>query len=119
MSRDPDTGEVLIPDLMNVSGSGHFYNKTDAGITVHRRFTDDTVIIRVNKIKFKHLGRIGEVVMLYNLKNGRYQEREDVNENGWDDSNWLHKEEQIEIEMPNIPAGEIERRFEQDSSVPF
>lgn len=96
MGKDTD-GNVMIPTLMDISGSGHFYNKTDGGITVYRDFNAGTVKICVNKVKFKHLGRQGEATMLYNVKSGRYQDKEEVDRNGWDDSNWLHREEQLTV----------------------
>lgn len=91
MPKD-ESGQVTVPDLMNISGSSNFLNKTDGGITVYRDFHAGTVEIVVNKVKFKHLGKLGSITMSYNLKNGRYQSMDDVNQNGWDDTNWLHKE---------------------------
>jgi len=118
-----DDGKVLMPDLMDISGSGHFYNKTDAGISVYRDFEEDTVLININKIKFKHLGKIGQITMLYHMESGRYQEKQDAEMNGWDTSNWLHREEQLEanmsFEQPTItPSGTIMEREPADD-LPF
>ena len=125
MGKD-EQGKVFVPDLMNISGSGHFYNKTDGGITVYRNFANDTVEIHVNKIKFKHLGKIGVAIMLYNLKSGRYEDRDKVNQFGWDDSNWLNQETQMELQpvdnsdlTPNAfyPENTMER--EDSDELPF
>jgi twinkle protein len=120
MGKDQE-GKVLVPGLMDISGSGHFYNKTDGGITVYRDFENDTVDVYVNKIKFKHLGRTGRITLMYNLANGRYQDRIDVDRNSWDDSNWLHKEEQmranLEFGQPTITTPTMEREDEDD--LPF
>jgi twinkle protein len=88
-----DDGSVMVPDLMNISGSANFFNKTDGGITVYRNFQTGRVDIFVNKVKFKHLGKLGEINMDYNPKNGRY---EDANDD-WDDSNWLSEGVQMDI----------------------
>jgi len=108
MGKD-EKGQVIMPTLMDISGSGHFYNKTDYGITVYRDFAaNDTVKIQVNKVKFKHLGRLGTVTMQYNIKSGRYQDQADIDRNGWDDSNWLHREEQLEIRPTIIESNPID-----------
>jgi len=83
-----------IPTLYNISGSSHFYNKTDYGFTVHREFSDENLMtnevqIHWQKIKFKHLGSQGVSQLRYNYNNGRIENRVDVN--GWDNSNWLIK----------------------------
>lgn len=100
-------GKVIVPDLMNISGSANFYNKTDGGITVYRNFDNNTVDVYVNKVKFKHLGRLGMVSLVYNLKNGRYEDESTVNLNGWDDSNWLHTEKQQELFVPALDGDDI------------
>jgi twinkle protein len=123
MGKDKD-GEVMIPSLMDISGSGHFYNKTDGGITIHRDFPNDTVRVFVNKVKFKHLGRIGDTVMLYNLKSGRYQDKVEVERDGWDDSNWLNREEQLTVRHFNeTDAKELSQvgimPRDEDDDLPF
>jgi hypothetical protein len=92
MQKDPATGKVEVPDLYSISGSANFYNKADGGITVYRDFENGTVQIYVNKIKFDHLGKIGNCTMKYNLSNGRYEDFKTVGEVGSDDSDWLVKE---------------------------
>jgi len=96
MAKGED-GKVIVPDLMNISGSANFLNKTDGGITVYRDFESNTVEIYVNKVKFKHLGKQGSATMMYNLKNGRYEDMDVVNSEGYDDSNWLSREEQTDL----------------------
>lgn len=119
-------GKVIVPDLMNITGSGHFYNKTDGGLTVYRNFDSNTVDVYINKVKFKHLGKLGMVRYVYNNKNGRYEDEVQVNEKGWDDSNWLHREKQQDMfeaqhEMPdmsNIGKG-FDMKPEYGSDLPF
>jgi len=85
--------KVIVPDLMDISGSANFFNKTDGGITVYRDFEAQTVKVFVNKVKFKHLGQQGHIVLDYNPLNGRYQDENSE----WDDSNWLNKDEQLNV----------------------
>ena len=52
-------GKIEVPSLYDISGSANFYNKTDYGITVHRKTDSENVMINeVNvyyqKIKYKH-----------------------------------------------------------------
>jgi twinkle protein len=90
-----------IPNLYDISGSANFYNKTDYGITVHRKRNDNgamknEVDIYVQKVKFKHLGEQGEKGFSYNYNNGRFDY------NGWDNSNWLLKKQQPEQDEFNF-----------------
>ena len=93
-----------IPTLYNISGSAHFYNKTDYGFTVHRVFDDNNsmtneIEIHWQKIKFKHLGEQGVSELIYNYKNGRFEERGAIET--WDNSNWL-----VQNVKPEIYANE-------------
>jgi twinkle protein len=97
MQKD-DSGRVIVPDLYDVSGSAHFYNKTDGGISIYRDFMKEIVEVHISKIKFKHLGKLGTVQFKWNPRNGRYQDIVEVESEGWDDSNWLHVDTQQAIE---------------------
>ena len=88
-------GKIDVPSLYDISGSANFYNKTDYGITVHRKTDSDNVMINeVNvyfqKIKYKHLGKQGIVSLNYDYETGRF------NQAGDDKGNWL-KPDKIEI----------------------
>lgn len=65
-------GVIDAPTLYDISGSAHFYNKCDFGIVVHRDRIQEKVEIRVQKVKFRHLGEVGKCYFKYNLTNGRY-----------------------------------------------
>jgi twinkle protein len=89
-------GKIEVPSLYDISGSANFYNKTDYGITVHRKTDSENVMINeVNvyfqKIKYKHLGKQGIISLNYDYESGRFDQC------GADKSNWLIKEQQIEI----------------------
>lgn len=89
--------KIEVPSLYDISGSANFYNKTDYGITVHRKTDDNNVMIdEVNvyfqKIKYKHLGKQGIISLNYDYDIGRF------NVLGKDQSNWL---------IPQIPEHKI------------
>tara|TARA_R110000851_G_scaffold44178_3_gene108762 strand:- start:1419 stop:3110 length:1692 start_codon:yes stop_codon:yes gene_type:complete len=69
-----DNGLYDIPTLYDIAGSANFYNQVDNGITVYRNFETECTHVYVQKVKFRHIGEIGEAVFKYNLQNGRYNE---------------------------------------------
>lgn len=88
MQKD-GTGKHEVPSLYDINGSANFYNKCDYGISIYRMPEGNEVHIQVLKIKFKHLGDGGDIKMMYNYRNGRY-EKADSDVNQWDYSNYLH-----------------------------
>lgn len=83
-----------IPTLYDISGSANFYNKTDYGFTVHRKYDERNLMtneieVHFQKIKFKHLGEQGVSELKYNYNNGRF---ETGTVDSWDNSNWLVKD---------------------------
>ncbi len=78
---DADETEMLksiypLPTLYDISGSANFYNKCDVGIVVHRdkHSTDSLTQIAVQKIRFRHTGKVGDTMLRFDWKNGRYAE---------------------------------------------
>lgn len=86
-------GKIDPPTLYDISGSAHFFNKADFGIVVHRDRINNTVEIRIEKVKFRHLGEPGTALMKYNLNNGRYTPFYSGTEPQWDNTNHLVEEE--------------------------
>lgn len=69
----PDkNGNIPVPTLYDCSGSANFYNKCDFGIVVHRDREAEVVEVRVQKVKFKWLGKVGTAYFKYDVQNGRY-----------------------------------------------
>lgn len=64
--RDKD-GNYPVPTLYDISGSAHFRNRADNGIVVWRDFANDDapVQIHVQKVRFRHNGRIGMCELRY------------------------------------------------------
>lgn len=82
-------GVIEAPTLYDISGSAHFYNKTDFGIVVHRNRVENTVEVHVQKVKFRHLGEVGTALFKYNLNNGRYVPYTQGVEPQWDNTNHI------------------------------
>lgn len=82
-------GVIEAPTLYDISGSAHFYNKTDFGIVIHRNRVENTVEVVVQKVKFRHLGEVGTALFKYNLNNGRYTDYTPNQEPKWDNTNHL------------------------------
>jgi len=74
-------GKRPVPTPYDIAGSAHWYNKADNIITVHRdqlEPRDQRVQIHVQKVRFKHMGRIGLAELMYDRVTGRYHERPPV-----------------------------------------
>lgn len=94
VKKDKNTGRYDIPTLYDIAGSANFFNKTFNGFCVYRDFDRLITTVYVQKVKFKHLGKIGYVEYRYDLENGRYN----VDHTAFDKRNYLRPEaEQGEI----------------------
>jgi twinkle protein len=90
-------GFIEVPSLYSISGSANFYNKTDYGMTVHRKVNDDNVMINeiqlhIQKIKYKHLGEQSVIDLRYDYKSGRFNNFIEI-----DTSNWLSKNKDVDL----------------------
>lgn len=67
-------GTYPVPTPRDISGSAHFWNKADNCITVWRdqQLGGQEVQIHVQKIRWKHIGRIGQANLDYDRVTGRY-----------------------------------------------
>lgn len=84
MKKDKGGKKYVIPTLYDISGTAHFFNKTDNGITMYRDYTDNTNTMYVQKVKYKHQGKVGSVKYRYNILNGRLSEiNSSVMNNDW------------------------------------
>ena len=75
IQRDRD-GKYPVPTPRDLSGSAHFCNKADNCLTIWRDQVEDgqDVDLHIQKIRFKHCGRIGLVTLKYDRITGRYFE---------------------------------------------
>ena len=93
--RKREDGSFEVPTLYDISGSAHFYNKTDNGFTVYRDFDSGRVTVHVQKVKFKHIGQTGQQEFHYDLQNGRYYI------GGQDQTSWITPPEQSALTANN------------------
>jgi twinkle protein len=62
-----------VPTGYSISGSAHFYNRADTGLTVQRGNGTD-VRVHVWKSRFEHIGTLGSAPLVYQYGTGRYEE---------------------------------------------
>lgn len=74
LQKDKQTKQFEIPTLYSISGSAHFFNKTDNGFVVYRQPGSEEVDIHVQKVRFKWIGKPGMATFKYDWTNGRYSE---------------------------------------------
>jgi twinkle protein len=69
-------GKLPVPTPNDVSGSAHFWNKADNCITVWRDQAEGSqdVDIHVQKVRWRHIGRVGVTTLRYDRTTGRYHE---------------------------------------------
>lgn len=75
MKKDKGGKKYNVPTLYDIMGSAHFFNKTDNGFCVYRDFDNNITTIHFQKIKFKHMGKVGNEELEYDLHSGRYREK--------------------------------------------
>jgi twinkle protein len=69
-----EDGNPRIPGGYDISGSAHFFNKADLGITVHRIKDRTQAMVRVWKVRFKWCGKVGDALLNYDIPTGRYSD---------------------------------------------
>ena len=60
MQTDPLTKRLPVPTLQDINGSWAFVNKCDFGLVIERDRQAGVTRVHVKKVKFRHLGNIGE-----------------------------------------------------------
>jgi hypothetical protein len=73
MHKIKDSDEYAVPTQYDISGSGHWYDMEDNGLSVHRNYETHTIAVHVQKIKQKSHGKCGMVEMHYCFENGRFE----------------------------------------------
>lgn len=102
MEFDESKRAYKCPRAYDINGSANFYNKSDFVLTVHRDFSKEDVIIRVDKVKFSNYGKPGECRLKYDFTSGNYYEVED--------SLAYHEDGEEYTPIPfNIPKADLSR----------
>jgi twinkle protein len=83
LQKDKDE-KYPVPTAYEISGSAHWYNKGDAIIAVWRDPKDETkeVVIYVQKVRFREVGKVGEIKMKHDVVTGRYSDIGDFQSRG-------------------------------------
>jgi len=72
MRKDPRSGDVPVPNLYDVDGSSHWFNKADNGFCIQRDFNEGSTEVNVLKVKFKYYGKPGTAKFRYQVDGGVY-----------------------------------------------
>jgi twinkle protein len=72
----PAEGQFPAPTIYDLAGGAAWANKADAIIAVHRDKNDSygAASILVQKIRFRHGGRLGKCQLYFDVRTGRYSE---------------------------------------------
>ena len=71
MQKD-QRGVYPVPTMYDISGSAHFFNKADNGISVHRDYEKNLVDIHIQKVRFSWLGKLGVATYSYDTFTRKY-----------------------------------------------
>ena len=76
MKGEENAGKYPVPTPYDINGSSHFRNKADNCLSVWRDVDAGTrqVDIYIQKIRFREIGRIGQVSLVFEPSCGRYHE---------------------------------------------
>lgn len=71
-----ENGRYPVATLYDCSGSAHWFNKCDMGLSIYRDKSNDAepVEVHIQKVRFRWSGQIGMVPLHYDKVTGRYYE---------------------------------------------
>ncbi len=73
------SGDYRPPTMYEISGGAHWRNKADNGLCIHRPdYAIDETQVYIQKIRFKEVGKIGKVSLIYVRDSGEYLDMEGV-----------------------------------------
>lgn len=91
-------GKYEIPTMYSISGSAHFFNKTDNGISVYRDYETGIVTLFIQKIRYSWLGKLGSCEFMFNSETRQYIPiNEPLIKNDFNPEHGLIKTEQEEL----------------------
>lgn len=76
MLQKGENGKYPVPTLYDCSGSAHWRNKADMGVTVYRDLDSDSpeASIYITKVRFRECGNLGSCNLIYDRVTGCYSE---------------------------------------------
>ena len=111
-------GQTPEPTLSDISGSIHFFNRADIGIVVVRVNENgrEYTKIKISKMRFANLGKVGEVYFKYGLGVGRFHPYDVVTDTtDWDNSDHLDVQT-IQSSIPTDTPATTKRNHEGNVS---
>jgi len=82
-----DGGQYAPPTAYDISGAAHWYNQSDAVITVHRDFDNDSIEVITRKIREQGLyGKIGSARFIFDHASRSFKEPPKPRLSGWDNA---------------------------------
>ncbi len=87
MRRRKDSSKYEQPTLYDISGSAHWYNKAELGLTVWREFSEDSSktlynAVFIQKVKHKYMGHVGYVKFDFDAASQRFYEKDQMRDEG-------------------------------------
>lgn len=83
-AKPMNAGQDWVPTGYSISGSAHFYNRADFGLTVQRKM--DQTVLHVWKCRFPWQGQLGEATLFYDKATGLFTDTQGESQ---DDKLWL------------------------------
>jgi len=71
MQKDKDK-KYMIPTLYDISGSSHWFNKSDNGVVVYRDDQTNAIDVYVQKVRFFFVGKKGMAAFKHDISTHRY-----------------------------------------------
>jgi hypothetical protein len=80
LQKDVRTNSYPVPTLYDISGSAHFRNKADFGISVWRDVMNESspTDVHIQKVRFRECGKVGKCELFMNVATGRFAEERPV-----------------------------------------
>lgn len=75
IKKNQSSGKYEICTMYDISGSSHWFNKPDNGISVYRDFETGVVTVYIQKVRYKYIGKIGSQDFKWLPNSGRYEEQ--------------------------------------------
>jgi twinkle protein len=72
-------GDYRPPTMYEIAGGAHWRNKADNGLCIHRPdYSVDETEVYIQKIRFKEVGKIGHISLIYARDSGEYIEKSPI-----------------------------------------
>lgn len=83
MMKEPTGSNFVRPNLYSISGSAHFFNMTQNGMTVFRNYDTNKTEVHIQKVKWEHLGKIGAIEYVYDEETARFYAESNAKTGNW------------------------------------